>query len=348
MKIGIITVYNSPNFGSCWQARALYTKLIQMGHTPVMIDAGTRSVFHRIIKPSVLSISKAIVSLNIKKARFQYKRLQSFRNNYKSMKICADMSQLDNFDIVVLGSDEIWNVDRKEMRDFPIFWGKDVVCKKISYAPSINTATKESLLAYGVVELLKEMAAISVRDRWSREQLIGLTDRNISCVIDPTLLLEPNYYYNNFNATDFIKGKYIALYFFNFTEESKRLIKKIAAIMQMKIVSIGSWMDWCDYSVVDENPFIYYKNAALIITNTFHGTAFSINLSKDFICFTSGKQKIKELLDLFDLQNRAVDGLTVDDIVSVINHNIINWDDVTGKVNKERSLSEKYLTDSLL
>mgnify|MGYP001015495707 CR=1 FL=1 len=346
MKIAIITVYNSSNFGSVLQARALYTLLKSEDHDVFFFDTGARSTWNGIIKPAVLSIAKSVLTLQIRKLKFQIKLIVSFMKNILSIKIKKKYFYLRQCDAIIFGSDEIWNVTRTEMQRFPVLFGGGIKCvKKISYAVSVNNATQKELSAFGLQEYLKDFTALSVRDTWSQKQVETLTNKKVERVVDPTFLFTINQNKNSYFRSRY--KSYIALYYFNPDHEFIELMQHVSTISGKRLLSIGIWYDWCDVSVVAENPFIYYLKADCVITNTFHGTAFAINLERPFMCFVKGKKKIIELLNQFGLQECIADGLNAEKLVEAINRQNIDWQSVHKDLDEQRKKSLEYIHKSL-
>lgn len=88
-------------------------------------------------------------------------------------------------------------------------------------------------------------------------------------------------------------------------------VKRIAKKFNKKIISIGGYQRWCDENIAP-SPFEvlgYFKNADFIVTDTFHGTVFSIKYQKKFatVVRSQNKQKLLDLLDFFGLKDRIVD-----------------------------------------
>lgn len=346
MKIAIITVFNSPNLGSCWQARALYTVLKKLGHEVVIYDTKARNTWKQVEKPLLLIAGKAMLTARFNKARFHYEKLKAFRKNYAAMQINDKPSYLGQCDIVIFGSDEIWNVQREEMSINTVFWGNGIEgAKKVSYAVSVNNATYEELLSFGAEKYLQDFKYISVRDKWSAEQIKGLCKQKIACVVDPTLLLDSSYY-QNFKRKNVEEG-YIALYYFGVDEQIKETVQALAKKTNKKVISIGVWLDWCDDCVVGENPFSYYLDADYVITNTFHGTAFAINLEKNFVSVSVGKKKIQELLCTFGLEDRAVSHDVGESDIRLLIDKPIDWNNVRERVDEQRSYSKLFLEHAL-
>ena len=117
--------------------------------------------------------------------------------------------------------------------------------------------------------------------------------------------------------------------------------------MGNRLVSLGAWFDWCDECVISENVFSYYLDADYVITNTFHGTAFAINLCKDFVCFTEKKRKVEELLADFELQNHRADDMSEYQIVDILRSTSIDWNAIKERMASKRENSIQYLLDNI-
>ena len=346
MKIIIVTVFNSQNFGSFWQAKALSEFLEKKGHDVVFLHSRARSTFKGLLFPYIKASLKSACTFNYRRSIFMLKSLVCIIKNIYSVKICFKTKKILNCDAAIFGSDEIWNVTRPEMKNYKIFWGEELdIAKKIAYAPSINSATASDLIAYGAGKLTNNFAALSVRDLWSKSQLKHLTDREISWVVDPTLLFDYRYY-NKFPTKD-INFNYIAIYYFGENRKTVEYINSIAFKLDCKTISIAQYIEGFDDNVTGLNPFSYYNNASYVITNTFHGTVFAINYMKPFICLAEGNKKITELLAQFDLEDRIVDGESIDEAFCLLSEKSINWDHVGSILQEARDRSSTFLDKAL-
>ena len=344
MKIGIVTVYNSNNYGSFLQASSLCRTFECKGHDVFFIETGARSTMKGIVVPYVRSMVKSLITLKIRKLKFQFTGFFSMISNLKSIKTIKP-EKAEELDAIVFGSDEIWNATRAEMSENKIFFGNGIKCRiKISYATSMNNATSDDLLKIDVVDDLMKFRGISVRDKWSQDQLVSLGITKTQIVLDPTLLW-PVSEDGNYKLT--IEEPYIALYYFNPTSEEIQEIKRIADILSRKIVSIGYWYDWCDLCVTGRNPFLFYKKADFVITNTFHGTAFAINMGKQFVSVVKNKKKISELLESFQLINQMATEIAADSIVEKLCTEI-DYQRVGLILDTRRRESQDYLVKTLV
>lgn len=309
-KILIATVYNSENCGSFWQAFALKCALEKLGYEVYHYKRNTRNTSHSFlvhIKHAFGAILKLKFSNVIEFFRlwFRYEKLIGEFN------VCDKKSAVYN-DIhkVIIGSDTLWNFEEPVFLNSSfVYLGHEFKGKSnISYAISVANTPKELFS-----EVVSRSGGINI------EKCLVRDNSTYSClessdfqgeivkVCDPTFLLE---------KTDFIEitknaekprsNKFVVLYYFGEVPiELKTEIKKFAAAKNLKIVSLLYKRDWCDVSIPND-PFLminYFSAANYVITNTFHGCAFSINFQKNFAVFDQGKNKVTELLADYECIN---------------------------------------------
>lgn len=342
--IYIVTVFKSYNYGSILQARMLNRALSKYGHEVVFLDGKSRSYFE---KKKFKDILRALLKeRNIDKAKFLFNDVIQIIMSWRNMKSTTSISSIDS--IFVLGSDEIWNVARKECRH-DIFFGSNCKGKVFSYAPSVNNTTIEQFKKYTATASIDSYSGISVRDLYSKKVVSEVSNREISVVLDPTMLFDYHVYAEG-QELHKIEDRYIAVYIF----EPKLLITEIKAIREFakkhghKLISFGKWIDWCDECIpaVDGNPFIYYFDAEYIITNTFHGTAFAINFEKQFVTFTRNNIKVKELIDMFQLSGRDATNCTSIELQNIFRYKI-DYNEVTPIKNNLRRTSIEYINNAI-
>lgn len=344
--ICIVTVFKSPNFGSFLQARALRDLLIQYDKDVYLLDGNFRPWIYK------LQVNRMLQALKrLQFSSFYYQLYKIIHNYYlwrslPSIKLIKAQSLEDV--TYVLGSDEIWNVARQECTN-PLFWGIGLKGRIISFSPSINNATFEQIKnnCYSI-EGLKNMTAISVRDNYSLEVLSNVTSKPIVQTLDPTLLHDFDYYSKSAYAR--LEYNYIAVYVFErLSDKDIKNIRKFALERNLKLVGLSENISWCDYSVniKNENPFLYYKDAEYVITNTFHGTAFAINFNTKFVCMARNNRKVNELLALFGLSNRLITDGVYRHLTQIFDEDI---DYLKVQLRKEslRQSSISYITQSLL
>ncbi len=343
MNVGIVTVYNSMNYGAFLQAYAMKTILEEKGHNVCFLKTNVRNPLKHTIAEAIY---KLVLKRDLRAPKYVFKKYNNYKKYWKYFKVCnIDKDTINNLDCVVFGSDEIWNVTRQEINKFPVLFGYKIPVKnKIAFAPSLNNAQIEDFKKYpDYIESIKSFEGVAVRGTNSQKVMSEILGREVQLVPDPTLLIEDKFYreleeeYNN--------EKYILLYAYASTikEKYKDSIIKFAKDNGYKLVSVLSYLDWCD-----ENPQLSvgellscYRKSDLVFTNTFHGTILSTIYKKEFVSLVADESnKVTELLTSLDLNSRI---LTKDKSIQDIISATIDYDRVGKCVCEERAVACSWL-----
>lgn len=354
MRVCIITVYNSENCGSYLQAFALKETLQRLGHMVVFYQR------KRGIAPP--SWSRVLKSIIIKTIEGKYKELPyfikthlTFRKWEKTFEVISASEEIANpCDCYFFGSDTLWNLDSEHfLYDHEVYWGAKFSGKQLfTYAVSVSNTSFETLMKHKfVMSDINNFKKISVRDNHTHEVVSKLTTINVNDVCDPTLLINIQDY--NWLVCDKIRrkiqGTYLLIYVFEdhvFTHEEQQTIKTFSRKNGLKIVSLGEKRKWCDYSFhYSPDTFVtLFKYADRVITNTFHGTIFSIIYRKNFVSLAVKKIKVKELLDEFCLNSQNIKSVEqIDDILS----KSVDYNLAENVINKKVRKSIQYINDCL-
>ena len=224
-------------------------------------------------------------------------------------------------DILIIGSDEVFNC----LQTNPVvgyskqLFGENVKADKvITYAASAGFTTVDGLKKAGIQDevarmLKRNFSAFSVRDENTFELIQKLTGQTAETHLDPVLIADFTQQVIEYNDLE----NYVVVYSYeermsNRTEEAEA-IQNFAHSRGLKTVSIGNFQSWTDLKI-EASPFEllgYIKNAAYVVTDTFHGTVFSIILEKKFgtIIRESNQQKLSSLLSRFGLSGRQIGSL---------------------------------------
>lgn len=337
MKIGIVTVYNSMNYGAFLQAFAMKELLEERGHTVFFIK-------HNVRRPFIYSIAESGYKILCGKKRLEeffyvWKKYFNYKKDWIIFPICKKNSKaFAELDAVLFGSDEIWNVKRKEINKYPVLFGNGFERKqKIAFAPSVNNATVEDFENYPqLVENVKSFQHIAVRGDNSQKVIQKLLNRDVEVVLDPTLLVERSRYGKI--EKNYRNEKYILLYSYGNTidENLKKKLLQFSQTKGYKIVSVLSCLEWCDESPqLSVGELIScFKNAELVFTNTFHGVALSIVFQKQFVAAVKEKQtKVVEMLRTLQLEERIV---TQERELTDLTNKMIDYDTVNRYLDEER------------
>ena len=113
----------------------------------------------------------------------------------------------------------------------------------------------------------------------------------------------------------------------------------------MKLISVGFDLKWCDKSI-SASPFLflsYIKNAAYVITDTFHGTVFSIIYNKSFVTYGGSNTKIREITNQFGISERNINN---EDSLEIAFSNNMEYRKINSFIEKYKNDSLKYIYDS--
>ena len=321
--IGIMSMHRIINYGSYLQAYGLkYVVENESGCVPEFIDYPFEkdiTVQYKSFKSRLFAkIKKNINVLN-------FIKIKKYYINEREALI-EDLKQIDidkhNFnkelDILIIGSDEVFNC----LQPYPVgyskaLFGKDYDnCAVISYAASFGHTKYEDLIKYGIADeigsMLSKFKSISVRDDNSYSIVKALTGREAIIHLDPVLIYD---FKSEMKEYVTHECDYIIVYAYTgrLSFEEEKYIKKFAKKINKKIISIGNYIRIADKNIIC-NPlyiFSYFKNADYIITDTFHGSIFSIKTNSKFctIIRDSNRNKLSALLSKLERTDRMVNKL---------------------------------------
>lgn len=326
MRVGIITLTGSDNYGNVLQNYALQEMLKELGcevetiqnttsfgcYNPEReyINKLTLKYIRQYVKDqlnyryNIKNSGKGLVmTINYcrKKAGLIYKQKKIRKkvfNDFIEHYICwgpdkIDINkpwtreQCDRYDFFVSGSDQVWNPTYPSTSEIN-FLQFAPVYKRISYAPSFGIQQIPTALRQDYTKWIGEIPFLSVREESGRKLIQELTGREAKLVCDPTMAIAVEVWYElESKPLKIPDGKYILSYFLgDRTKEYDSYIEKIAQKYQMEIISLFDILDMNGY-VVSPQEFIYLiHHASLVCTDSFHGTVFSIIMHTDFVSFS--------------------------------------------------------------
>lgn len=322
MRIGILTYQYAINYGAVLQAYALKTYLEKSGHDVEILNYDTSYLYlkNRSMKSKLISSSwnviKNILGGQIKKKKFDEFREECLKLNSPVMQSQEELKvyiQKKQFDAFIVGSDQVWNPEINGRDNaYYLNFVKDGL--KIAYAASFGVSSLDRKDLEVIVKNLKTFSAISVREKTGK-QLLNLLQREIQVVLDPVFLLDVNLW-NEFAGKRIVSDKYILCYVLPGNHEIEIKIEKMAKEYSEKtgyeVLFVGRKEykqfinDGKDMVFASPKEFVnLVRNAEVIITNSFHGTAFSIIFSKQFYSLVNSK-----IISNKQLGSRIVDLLT--------------------------------------
>ena len=333
MKIGILTCYYAYNYGGILQAYALQEYLKSKGHVVEFVNYNNKTVkdYYRYVNlkkiPTnrLLSCLKYVIT-SLSRLPFRvvrYKRMQNFIDNNI---VVASSENIDCYDLIIVGSDQVWNIDITGGLD-AYYWG-DIPAKSIvSYAASFNKDHIPSFLVSEIKKKLANFKAISVREDTLKDIFQPLTDKKINIVLDPTLLA-PVSIWNQFSHKVVLNRKYILVYALRDEDKLMSSLRLLQQETHLDYVLIRGAETW-KYSkhikqFADPSDFVsLFQNAEYVITTSFHGTVFSILFHKIFYtlkCCDGNNSRVESLLKSVGLKDRLVDKYPEGGVLQTINY----------------------------
>lgn len=364
MRIGILSYHNSINYGATLQIYALKKTLEKLGADVSVID-------YRVISSeySNFSLKNTIKSVGYPRAfvKFVYyhivakknvkvknEKFEEFKNeNFKLTKHFNSIEEFvneNNFDIVICGSDQIWNPEITNGFDRMMFC--DFYSNKIgkySYAASVGDvnliSNEEKKIEF--LKLIKNFNSIAVRE----EDLANFISQNSALnplvTLDPTLLLDAEEY-KSVENTYKSKEKYILVYQLARYPRLMQVAQLLAKEENLKIVEIINnpyVLPFNKNMLFSASPSEFLNlinNAEYVITNSFHGTAFSIIYKKNFYTVASRTRnsRIINILNTLGLSNRLLY-----ENQEAFSKNPIDYNKVAILLARERQKSLNYLNN---
>lgn len=322
-KVGIITFHGSHNYGAMLQAYALQETCNELGTESSIIDFRTDEMIndYAIWKKStdIRTIAKNMLQLlRYFSNRRKYNKFENFIKEY--MRLTRRYSTLEQLmsnppkmDVYITGSDQVWNGRGKLKTAYFLPFGCSGV-HKISYAASLGDSLPKVEYEKEIKKYLQNLDAVSVREEMATEYIAELTGKSAVVLCDPVLLLSRYKWESLCRDNNRMSEPYVFCYYLGETGEMQEIIEKIKRITNLKVVtvcdSIKSGIK-CDKVYYDAGPLdflSFIKNAEFVITNSFHGTAFSILFEKPFYAVkrNQSSQRIMSLLKLFGLNDRYI------------------------------------------
>ena len=261
----------------------------------------------------------------------------------------------------VLGSDQVWNPANLEM-DFYTMNFVPLETPKIAYAPSFGVSSIPKKQIEKTKSYLDKIQYISVRETSGAKIVKKLIGREVPVVCDPTALLKREEWDRIKSSKKYTNEKYIFCYFLGANPDHRKWAEEVKKQTGYKIVALQhidefvkgdlKFGDITPYDVGPQDFVSLIANAEIVLTDSFHGTMFSIYYQKKFFTFPrydetkkdSTNSRIVSILEMMNIRERFISGKNKSmDVLS----EEINWNNVQEKLEKFRADSYKYLTDSL-
>lgn len=364
MNIAILTQPICNNYGGILQNYALQTLLERQEHTvitlnyPIQTSYSGSTIRHilstgrRILRK--LSGDPSIIWLDIAKesrkqvelAHMQKRFLDKYMHLYT---ICPPITREQveqfHFDAFVVGSDQVWR-PRYNRFLFNLFldFTEGMSAKRIAYAASFGTDQWEfsSEQTSVCASLAKMFDAISVREASGIQLCKHHLGVNSIQVLDPTLLLSAEDYLSLCSGNEHPQGDYIAVYTLDYTKEKMVILNEVSRLLNTPLYFIGRFTKQGYPSI--ESWLEGIANARYVITDSFHGSVFSILFKRQFVTLGNAARGNSRFDSLFKTLGISIDRQTnnAGQIVAFLQQSI-DYEDISQKRVEWKEKSEVFI-----
>lgn len=370
-KVLLTTVFSGYNYGSSLQVLATKTILKELGYDCRLV------AMKSLIKGRDIRIKKLITILIrswLIRGKNGANALSTYKGSYNKVMIGDSVTRFEQFTNEYLephymswnsmkrlakecvacfaGSDQIWN--SSTMYVDPMYYLRFAPAeKRIAFAPSFGPDFVAEYNKKKMSKWISDFAYLSVREDSGVRLIKDLTGRDAIHLIDPTLMVKGETWKKTLNLQD-KQENYILTYFLDKPSESARkAIAELKETLKCEVIAIPYQFDdmsYCD-KVVPTGPIEFLdliNNAKCVLTDSFHGTAFSINLHTPFYVFGrnygtahSQNSRIESILKMMNMQDR----FEQKDIVGQLK--AINFEVSEQILSDERNKSRNYIINTI-
>lgn len=327
MKIGIVTMPLCANYGGTLQNWALQQVLKRMGHEPITLRFPVMyqgmTPIHYWLRVFPKQIGRFVINkfrgckYEIPQTIGVWKRNVSGMEHFieKHIRVTeylpnlsiADLSRY-GIDALIVGSDQIWRpVQFDAVKYYFLGFAAEYDILKVAYAPSLaldEWPYKEETTIV-LRELIKKFSAVSVREESSVRLIKDNLGVDAQWVLDPTMLLKEEDYLELCKDEPYSQEPYMFAYILDMTNEKRAMAEHTASTLGCSVRYLTADKVKADDTI--EKWLANFRDAKYVITDSYHGTVFSLIFQKPFYCFYNvyrGKARMDSLRKISGLDNR--------------------------------------------
>lgn len=369
-KIRIVSFQNARNFGAVCQAYGLQQTILSLGYTDVKFlnynpqylkdrynpiktwqYLNLKTSFPRKISRIIRWLSYVLTTI-IRNRRIEQSIKRMLRQTPHELMSAEEVVE-EETDLLICGSDQIWNVALTGSLD-PVFFGLARYCEKeqiISYAPSTEISSLTEGTINQMANYLAAFSHVSVREKSIKELLQPKVSKPIEVTVDPTILCGRKAF-DNITSKHLVNKPYICVYAYTPDDELiQETIKTIPSYTQYEVhyilfsaTNLSQWRDKSIHSVLTIEDFLsYIKYASYVVTNSFHGLAFSLLFEKNFIVtwMNNKSTRTEALLKELKLNDKLIQD------AACAKWGNIDYQEVNELLDTIRNASREYLRNSI-
>lgn len=321
MRIGIVTHSLQWNYGGILQNFALQQVLKRLGHDPITIDFIAKYTVYRYLRSFCKTLILWVIPLK-RRPFLSYKTL-SYRNRIvdafcrKYLVLTKRVFHYDTnvvsrygIESVIVGSDQVWRAQYcsypGHLEDMFLQFVQDPKIKKMAYAVSFGIDEWDYSIEQTehCRELIKQFGALSVREDSGIDLCRKYLHANAVKVLDPTMLLSREDYVKVCIDVPCNTSRFVAAYILDMSLTKRRYIDNLAAKNGLSVIYFSAQHNM---TLSIEEWLAMFRDAEYVVTDSFHGTVFSIIFNKPFVVLGNtdrGLARFYSLLNMFDLQDR--------------------------------------------
>ena len=355
MRIGIVTQPLLTNYGGILQNFALQEILRTLGHEPVTLRVDHYNwliyldVCLKVIVKKIIG-EKAVFPENPCRRSIRSVGMENFisrnivttpkRLNYK----LSDVTSL-KLDALIVGSDQTWRPGyNRVIEDMFFQFAEKCNIIKLAYAASFGVdkweySPNQTLKCRNLVQSFK---GISVREKSGIRLCREYLQVDAAWVLDPTLLVSRERYEGLCKDIPYSDVPFVFAYLLDYTDEKKQYVASVARHYNANVIyiSAGNHVSAAD---TIERWIAMFRDACYVVTDSFHGTVFSIIFEREFVTFSNkkrGNSRFDSLFEITDLSNRLVE-------MDEYKYFSIDWKKVNERISHFRRESLEFLKNNL-
>lgn len=338
MRVGILTFHRATNYGTALQAFATQKGLQKLNIDAQVIDYRPeyieRTLHQRKLRDAKSLKDVASICINaVLYPGMAKRKSENFKRFFREMNIsgkkCYNATEVEklaqSYDAVLSGSDQLFNknITGDDMTYFLPFEHR----KKLSFSSSFGERELSVERIGEIAPYLCDFDSLSVREKTAQDILSNMREsypqlKSATSVLDPTFLLSKDEWNAYADSTlKLPKDGYILTYYMIETELLRSITKALQQKTGLRVVNLKPskkqviMRDGKNLAFAGPAQFLEcYKNASYVVTNSFHGTAFSINYGIPFFTTTLPQSmagevnsRLTDICKLFDISHRWID-----------------------------------------
>ena len=348
--IGIPGVWSFPNYGTALTQFALYTFVKSYGLKVLMIE---RPMCAEKSPTGKLDMFEIIP--------YDLKDIAPIYPNLKSMYRLNDLCKM-----FLIGSDQMFNnyLYNAFGRFIVLDWVRSNK-RKVGYACSFgfDYIFGSEFDRAEMQRCIKHFYAVSVREKSGIQLMKDEFDLDVQCVLDPVFMCDRKVFIEmgerTQNHSEWDDKKYIFAYIIDPDDKKENLLKKLSIKYAMPVCAVSDaeydvdtvlskWSFPTLKKISVECWIKLIRNAEYIVTDSFHGTAFSLIFHKQFVSISNekrGRTRFVSILGMVELLDRLVE----EDLESIANllEKRIDYLKVEKNLDEKRKFSEKWFEKNI-